>query len=61
MEQEEKEVSENAKIPEEEDKAELVVENGDDTEETNKVLEAGQVFVLMNKQFRLSRNARAQW
>ena len=61
MEQEEKELSENAKIPEEEDKAELVVENGDDTEETNKVLEAGQVFVLMNKQFRLSRNARAQW
>ena len=61
MEQEEKEVSENAMIPEEEDKAELVVENGDDTEETNKVLEAGQVFVLMNKQFRLSRNARAQW
>ena len=61
MEQEEKELSENAKISEEEDKAELVVENGDDTEETNKVLEAGQVFVLMNKQFRLSRNARAQW
>lgn len=61
MEQEEKEVSENAKIPEEEDKVEVVVENGDDTEETNKVLEAGQVFVLMNKQFRLSRNARAQW
>ena len=61
MEQEEKEVSENAKIPEEEDKVEDVVENGDDTEETNKVLEAGQVFVLMNKQFRLSRNARAQW
>ena len=61
MEQEEKELSENAKIPEEEDKVEVVVENGDDTEETNKVLEAGQVFVLMNKQFRLSRNARAQW
>lgn len=61
MEQEEKEVSENAKIPEEEDKVEVVVENGDDAEETNKVLEAGQVFVLMNKQFRLSRNARAQW
>ena len=61
MEQEEKEVSENAKIPEEENKVEVVVENGDDTEETNKVLEAGQVFVLMNKQFRLSRNARAQW
>ena len=61
MEQEEKEVSENGKIPEEEDKVEVVVENGDDTEETNKVLEAGQVFVLMNKQFRLSRNARAQW
>ena len=61
MEQEEKEVSENAKIPEEEDKVEVIVENGDDTEETNKVLEAGHVFVLMNKQFRLSRNARAQW
>ena len=36
-------------------------ENGDDSFETDKILEAGQVFVLMSKLFRLSRNARAQW
>lgn len=31
---------------------------GDDTEEA---LEAAKIFVLMSKNFRLSRNARAQW
>ena len=30
----------------------------DDTEEA---LEAAKIFVLMSKNFRLSRNARAQW
>ena len=30
-------------------------------EESNEVLEAKTIYVLMSKQFRLSRNARAQW
>ena len=39
-------------------------EEGADDEDSlasDKILDAGQVFVLMSKQFRLSRNARAQW
>ena len=60
MEQEETEVSESAKIFEKKDNVEVPIEDEEESEET-KVLEAGQVFVLMNKQFRLSRNARAQW
>lgn len=30
-------------------------------EESNEVLDAKTIYVLMSKQFRLSRNARAQW
>ena len=33
----------------------------EDNDESNEVLEAQTIFVLMSKQFRLSRNARAQW
>ena len=36
-------------------------EADDDSLASDKILDAGQVFVLMSKQFRLSRNARAQW
>ena len=33
----------------------------EENDESNEVLEAQTIFVLMSKQFRLSRNARAQW
>ena len=33
----------------------------EDDDEANEVLEAATIFVLMSKQFRLSRNARAKW
>ena len=36
-------------------------ENDEESEESDEVLEAATIYVLMSKQFRLSRNARAQW
>ena len=36
-------------------------ENEEESEESDEVLEAATIYVLMSKQFRLSRNARAQW
>lgn len=36
-------------------------EKDEESEESDEVLEAATIYVLMSKQFRLSRNARAQW